>query len=104
MAIIKINMFIYYYNPTTQELITYDIEEKKLFIIQKIESIQISTGCEIKLGKFEGTEKKKKGSHAKISPEIIDQIQQLKKEGKTLKEIAKELGISEMSAWKYSKK
>lgn len=44
----------YYINPTNLALICYDTEKKDLFILERIESVRVMLGGDVRLGDFEG--------------------------------------------------
>ncbi len=109
-------MLQYYRNPKTENLIIWDSEENSLLILGRIEKVQLFleddllhpskknddqiVGNQSYFGKE--TPNKKRDSK-QISPEQIERIKEMKEDGATMKEIIKEVGVSQMTVYKYLK-
>lgn len=112
-------MLHYYRNPKTENLIIWDSEKNSLLILGRIEKVQVFLEDDILHpskkddGQVVGTsgdmmshfkpQKKIKTGPKKISDEKIERIKEMKEEGATIKEIIKEVGVSAMTVYKYSK-
>lgn len=78
-----------------------DSESSELLVLERITGIRFFTSKENPINDDDGElsepvkEVKKKMKRAKITPEILEKIKQMRTDGKSGREIAKAIGVSE---------
>ena len=93
-------MIFYYQNSKTRDLIIYDSDENELLILERIENVRVFLARgDIQAGDF-GKDREQisriegRGKKLRITPDQIEEMKALKKDGKTIGEIAEAVGVS----------